>query len=158
MSKFLFDGPYPKGAYVYVAFVGDKIVYVGKGTGQRAKHCTNGQSCCLLLNKCFFENIRVEVFVVREGMDNLGAGILEGFLIGFYSPEGNKHKRLWDFNKAEQELTANGLDCSVYKLLEKHMSKILKERSKKSLASCPEVRYSTYELSEERNKASLPER
>lgn len=41
--------------YVYVCYVNQKPVYVGKGKGSRYKHCTSGKSHNLKLNQALLE-------------------------------------------------------------------------------------------------------
>lgn len=43
--------------YVYVAYgVNNEILYVGKGSGNRYKHCLSGASNCSAINKYYFQN------------------------------------------------------------------------------------------------------
>ncbi len=44
-----------KDYYVYICFLFDEIVYVGKGTKDRIKHCNSGTSSNLKLNQAFFK-------------------------------------------------------------------------------------------------------
>ena len=53
--------------YVYVAYgVNNEVLYVGKGKGERYKHCLNGASNCREINQYYFQNgcdgsIKVEI-------------------------------------------------------------------------------------------------
>ena len=42
-------------SYVYICYLNDQPVYVGKGTGKRYLHCTSGKSSNARLNKAVFE-------------------------------------------------------------------------------------------------------
>lgn len=43
--------------YVYVAYgVNSEVLYVGKGSGNRYKHCLSGASNCAAINRYFFQN------------------------------------------------------------------------------------------------------
>lgn len=43
--------------YVYAAYgVKQEVLYVGKGTGARYRHCLNGASNCRELNQYYFQN------------------------------------------------------------------------------------------------------
>ena len=42
--------------YVYVCSIKGDPVYVGKGCGDRYKHCTSGRSSCIELNKNLFQH------------------------------------------------------------------------------------------------------
>ena len=44
--------------YVYAWFVGDELVYIGKGKGDRWKHGNSGTSSCFGLNELFFSDKR----------------------------------------------------------------------------------------------------
>lgn len=46
---------YPYRAYVYICYLHDKPVYVGKGTNNRYLHCISGKSTNVELNRAFFE-------------------------------------------------------------------------------------------------------
>lgn len=58
-----------KDYYVYICFLFDEIVYVGKGTKDRIKHCNSGKSSNVRLNEAYF----------KYGKDSLKAvKVLEG--------------------------------------------------------------------------------
>ena len=42
-------------AYVYICYLHDKPVYVGKGTGKRYLHCKSGRSNNFQLNQAYFK-------------------------------------------------------------------------------------------------------
>lgn len=46
---------YPYRAYVYICYLNDVPVYVGKGTGKRYKHCKSGKSSNSKLNEAFYK-------------------------------------------------------------------------------------------------------
>ena len=46
---------YPHNAYVYICYLNDVPVYVGKGRGKRYLHCTSGKSSNSRLNEAFFK-------------------------------------------------------------------------------------------------------
>lgn len=77
---------------VYMCKVDDVIVYIGKGTKGRHKHCISGCSHVFELNKIFFtEGVdSLEVVVVKELSSNQEAMELEKYLIGLYQPKFNK--------------------------------------------------------------------
>lgn len=77
---------------VYVCKHNDVIVYIGKGTNGRHKHCISGCSHVFELNKIFFtEGVdSLEVVVVKELSSNQEAVELEKYLIGLYQPKFNK--------------------------------------------------------------------
>lgn len=54
--------------YVYFVCVNDKIVYVGKGSGDRYKHAVSGSSSVPELNKHFFSGDKIEVYEVYSGL------------------------------------------------------------------------------------------
>ena len=77
---------------VYVCKHNDVIVYIGKGTKGRHKHCVSGCSHVFELNKIFFtEGVdSLDVSVVKELSSNQEAVELEKYLIGLYQPKFNK--------------------------------------------------------------------
>ena len=54
--------------YVYGCFVNGVIRYIGKGKGDRWKHCTSGSSTCRELNKDLFDGKNMEVKLLYEGL------------------------------------------------------------------------------------------
>lgn len=54
--------------YVYGCFVDGLLRYIGKGKGERWKHCTSGSSTCKELNRDLFEGKRMEVKFLYEGL------------------------------------------------------------------------------------------
>lgn len=77
---------------VYVCKHNGVIVYIGKGTKGRHKHCISGCSHVFELNKIFFtEGVdSLDVAVVKELSSNQEAMELEKYLIGLYQPKFNK--------------------------------------------------------------------
>lgn len=54
--------------YVYGCFVDGLLRYIGKGKGERWKHCTSGSSTCKELNRDLFEGKHMEVKFLYEGL------------------------------------------------------------------------------------------
>ena len=77
---------------VYVCKYNGVIVYIGKGTKGRHKHCISSCSHVFELNKIFFtEGVdSLDVSVVKELSSNQEAVELEKYLIGLYQPKFNK--------------------------------------------------------------------
>ena len=76
---------------VYICYVGDEVVYVGKGKRGRHKHCLSGTSHVYGLNELHFktgcENMRTEVF--QNFSDEKKALEKEDMLIKKYRPKFN---------------------------------------------------------------------
>ena len=54
--------------YVYGAYVDGVLKYVGKGTGNRYKHCMSGKSSCVELNRDFFSDKEILVKFIAENL------------------------------------------------------------------------------------------
>lgn len=54
--------------YVYGCYVDDVLKYIGKGKGDRWKHCTSGSSTCKELNRDFFLGKKMVVKMLFEGL------------------------------------------------------------------------------------------
>lgn len=54
-----------KDYYVYICFLFDEIVYVGKGTKDRIKHCNSGKSSNVRLNEAFFKHGKDSIRTVK---------------------------------------------------------------------------------------------
>lgn len=67
--------------YVYIVYVDNIPRYVGKGKGDRWKHCTGGTSHCVELNRDFFLGKKMEVKFAQESMSEKDALSLEKSLI-----------------------------------------------------------------------------
>lgn len=77
-------------SYVYICYIKDLPVYVGKGTGKRWRHCISGKSTNPDLNKAFFEHgesgMRVEI--VEQNLDDHVAYDVEKYWIKMILAEG----------------------------------------------------------------------
>lgn len=76
--------------YVYVAKVGDEVVYVGSGKGDRYKHVTSGRSHSGGLNFINRQGIFPDVEVVVTGLTKVGSRTHEQDLIDTHKPAFNK--------------------------------------------------------------------
>lgn len=54
--------------YVYGCYVDDVLRYIGKGKGDRWKHCISGSSTCKELNRDFFLGKKMVVKMLFEGL------------------------------------------------------------------------------------------
>lgn len=81
--------PVAVGNYVYIAKHGDEVVYVGKGSGERYKHCTSGRSSSYYLNKLHFDGADVVVEIHKDRLTEEEADLLEKSMIASLSPKGN---------------------------------------------------------------------
>lgn len=52
--------------YVYIARIGEEIVYIGKGSGKRLEHVNSGTSHNYYLNKAHFEGVVMDVQITEE--------------------------------------------------------------------------------------------
>lgn len=80
--------------YVYEVKIGDEVVYVGKGRGDRYLHATSGKSHNFKLNKFYFEHLLLSkplpvVEIVEYFPTEIKALRHEKFLISEYLPECN---------------------------------------------------------------------
>ena len=88
-SKCSYKNPNSRIYYVYIAKAEDKIVYVGKGNGDRYKHVNSGTSSSWFLNSLHFKGIECEVTIVRNNLTNYYAIELEEALLFKLKPVGN---------------------------------------------------------------------
>lgn len=73
------ENSYTKPYYVYVCYLNDIPVYVGKGKGPRLTHCTSGTSSSPQLNQALFEHglEALSVEKIHENLSDEEAMILE---------------------------------------------------------------------------------
>jgi hypothetical protein len=67
--------------YVYGAYVDGVLKYVGKGTGNRYRHCMSGKSSCAELNRDFFGGKHITVELLHQNLAEYRALILERDMI-----------------------------------------------------------------------------
>lgn len=97
---------YPYRAYVYICYLNNKPVYVGKGTGKRYLHCTSGKSSNPRLNQAFFEYGSEAMFInfIYCDLDEWVALGLERDLIRSLTEKGfdlfNVDKRIVEYKPA----------------------------------------------------------
>lgn len=81
--------------YIYAAYVDGVLRYIGKGSGDRYKHCTSGRSSCVDLNIDLFNGKKIEVKKIRENLSEREALNAEALLIEVnYDTLYNKKKGL----------------------------------------------------------------
>lgn len=80
----------PKSCYVYAAIRSGELLYIGKGSKGRWKHCINGRSDNRELNTLAIIHGDTEVFILCEGMEESTAYDIEGALICNLKPALNK--------------------------------------------------------------------
>lgn len=97
--------------YVYAAMHNGKVVYVGKGTGERWKHCISGTSSSYRMNFLHFQGEDVRVRILVSGLTERAALAVEQRLIHEYSPFANMSQSdLYAIDDAVQiELDEKGL-------------------------------------------------
>lgn len=71
--------------YVYLCFVDNVLRYVGKGTGDRFKHCNSGKSTCALLNRDYFNDCKFNIVIYKDGFTEKDALAAEKELIDLHS-------------------------------------------------------------------------
>lgn len=71
--------------YVYLCFVDNVLRYVGKGTGDRFKHCNSGKSTCALLNRDYFNDCKFNIVIYKDGLTEKDALAAEKELIDLHS-------------------------------------------------------------------------
>jgi vacuolar-type H+-ATPase subunit I/STV1 len=86
--------------YVYMVKLGDEVVYVGSGKGDRYKHVTSGRSHNESLNLLHRQGIAVVQEFEYEGLTEMTARVLEQELIDKYKPLYNKGKAANEEKKA----------------------------------------------------------
>lgn len=77
------------GHYVYFVTYMDKIVYIGKGAGDRYKHPTSGRSSCYYLNELHFRGEVVDVRLFKTNLSARAAAVLEAEQINLHKPTFN---------------------------------------------------------------------
>ena len=81
--------------YIYAAYVDGVLRYIGKGSGDRYKHCTSGRSSCVDLNIDLFNGKKIDVKKIRENLSEREALNAEALLIEVnYDTLYNKKKGL----------------------------------------------------------------
>jgi predicted GIY-YIG superfamily endonuclease len=75
--------------YVYIARIGEEIVYIGKGSGKRFEHVNSGTSHNYYLNKAHFEGVVMDVQVAEEFELEKDALAREAQLIEEHKPRWN---------------------------------------------------------------------
>lgn len=101
--------------YVYCAYGKDgKLLYVGKGSGERYKHCNSGCSSSKELNRYYFlngEDSSMTVKIVKHFQDNKEAVDYEKYCIAKLKPKFNlqstKPEKLTNEEKLERGLLSN---------------------------------------------------
>jgi hypothetical protein len=92
--------------YVYVVWLGNEVVYIGSGKGDRYKHVSNGRSHNESLNLLFRQGVEVRQEFEYTGLTELTARVYEQELIDKYEPPYNKAKAANEDKKAlHKELT-----------------------------------------------------
>jgi hypothetical protein len=85
--------------YVYVGWLGDKIMYIGKGKNDRDLHLNSGCSHVYEANRLHFLGGRLDVERIAENLEELDAFELETHLVHEAKPAwnkqavGNSHKK-----------------------------------------------------------------
>lgn len=134
--------------YVYKAFVDGELKYIGKGKGDRWKHCNSDKSSCGELNRDFYEGKSITVEKYKTNLGSKEADILEMQLISEY-PEDSLYNVIsytpFKSSKPNVEsmknakILASGRDDLVIKQLCKINPSITKEafdKLKKALYYC----------------------
>lgn len=75
--------------HVYVAKVGEEVIYVGSGKDRRFEHVTSGKSHSSGLNFLVRSGIVADVVVVKENLTKIEARVHEQDLIDLYKPAFN---------------------------------------------------------------------
>lgn len=75
--------------YVYTAFDGETLVYVGSGKGDRYKHVTSGMSHSKELNRMHFSGRKLYVHLAFERLTQAEALRIESIIIKLMNPEAN---------------------------------------------------------------------
>lgn len=78
--------------YVYVAYLDDSLVYIGRGQSDRYLHLNSGTSSSYIANKAHFEGKSVTVEFVKKGLTKEDSQELEIFLIKEADPPWNVAK------------------------------------------------------------------
>jgi hypothetical protein len=94
--KFECDGETTGENYVYVAYHGTEIVYVGSGKGNRCEHVTSGASHNRELNRYYFDDVHLHVQLFATGLSREKALKMETALIKLISPRCNTRDVIYD--------------------------------------------------------------
>ena len=110
--------------YVYAAMHQGKVVYIGKGTGERWKHCISGVSTCYYLNFLHFQGEEVTAKIICNNLTDETACKVENELIYRYCPKGNTRRDPFStFDKtAADELALQGITVKDLLKLERSFS------------------------------------
>jgi len=111
--------------YVYVCYVDDIVRYVGKGKGNRYKHCVSGKSTCAELNKALFTGSELSVERVFMGLSEEQAFAWEQEVIDGIGLDNLYNKN--NSKSADISLRTRSLNCiaDFYQLLkEKDIVKV----------------------------------
>jgi hypothetical protein len=74
--------------YVYAAYVEGVLRYVGKGKGNRYKHCNSGKSSCYRLNEDHFSGKSIVVEKIFEDLNEREAVEYESYILNEYKGKG----------------------------------------------------------------------
>ncbi len=75
--------------YVYIAKIGEEVVYIGKGSGRRLEHVNSGTSNNYYLNKAHFEGVVMDVEMAETFELEQDALDREAALIAEHNPRWN---------------------------------------------------------------------
>lgn len=81
--------------YVYGCYVDRVLKYIGKGKGDRWKHCTSGNSSCKELNRDFFLGKSMNVEILYDNLSEDEALKLEKLLLSVGNSLYNKQGGQW---------------------------------------------------------------
>lgn len=108
--------------YVYAAYgINNELLYIGKGKGNRWKHCASGISSSRDLNRYYFSNGEgecIKVKILQRFNNDSTASSKELELIKQYSPPFNlsgarvTNIKMMDEIKEHYKLVSNYLECS----------------------------------------------
>lgn len=79
-----------KDHYVYAAIFNGEIVYIGRGTHSRYLHVLSGASSSKYLNMLHFQEEKVIVGIVQDGLSKKESMQMEKYYLSKYKPVGNK--------------------------------------------------------------------
>lgn len=80
--------------YVYACSVDGVVKYIGRGKGNRYKHCVSGKSSSFELNKAYFEGKELVVEKIATGLDRFDARQIENDTINQYGINNLYNKKL----------------------------------------------------------------
>lgn len=105
--------------YVYVCLVNGVVRYIGKGSGERWRHCASGMSSCKELNADYFKygkenmlTIKASSNLTKEKAEALEAALTYGFQNYQKVPIYNKKIDLSNFELGDDEM-AQYVFCSA---------------------------------------------